>query len=250
VRTRLVLVHGTRVSHVQWSAHRQWLEPRFHVVLPDLPGHGARASEPFTMAAAVAVVAQAVDGGASEQPVVLVGHSLGGYVAMAYAAEHPDRLAGLVLIGATAVPRGTGGAAYRALGWATGRAGDARVTRVNDWLLSRMAAPDVFAAIHEDGYWFGGVRDAWAAVLSGGGPELLRDVTCPVLIVRGQFDQIGIHAYRYAAQARNARVVTVRRASHLLPLTRPWQTSAIIAGFAGRVTAGPRASRGLDSAGP
>jgi len=238
VRTRLVLVHGTRVSHVQWSVHQRWLEPRFEVVLPDLPGHGLRAAEPFTMDAAVSVVAEAVGAAAPGQPVVLVGHSLGGYVAMTYAATHSDRLAGLVLIGSTAVPRGAGAAAYRFLGWATERAGTARVTRFNNWLLSRMAPAEVFAAIRQDGYWFEGVRAAWAEVLSGGGPELLREVSCPVLIVRGQFDQIGIHAHRYAAQAADARVVTVRRASHLLPLTRPWQTSAIIAGFASRLTPG------------
>ncbi|MGB8380774.1 MAG: alpha/beta hydrolase [Dermatophilaceae bacterium] len=249
MRTRLVLVHGTRVSHVQWLAHQRWLEPRFEVVLPDLPGHGARAAEPFTMDAAVAVVAAAAEGGAAGQPVVLVGHSLGGYVAMTYAAAHSDRLAGLVLIGSTAVPRGAGAAAYRFLGWATERAGDRRVTQFNNWLLSRMAPAEVFAAISQDGYWFEGVRAAWAAVLAGGRPELLREVRCPVLIVRGQFDQIGIHAYRYAAQAPDARVVTVRRASHLLPLTRPWQTSAIIAGFAGRVGAGLPAPGGcLDDA--
>ncbi|MGB8380180.1 MAG: alpha/beta hydrolase, partial [Dermatophilaceae bacterium] len=115
--------------------------------------------------------------------------------------------------------------------------------------LSRMAPAEVFAAISQDGYWFEGVRAAWAAVLADGRPELLGEVRCPVLIVRGQFDQIGIHAYRYAAQARDARVVTVRRASHLLPLTRPWQTSAIIAGFAGRVGAGLPAPGGcLDDA--
>jgi pimeloyl-ACP methyl ester carboxylesterase len=51
----------------------------------------------------------------------------------------------------------------------------------------------------------------------------------------GQFDQLGINARRYAAAAPNARIVTVPRASHLLPLTRPWQTSAIIANFAREV---------------
>lgn len=232
-----MLVHGTRVSSVQWSAHRRWLEPRFDVVTPDLPGHGTRASEPFTMAAAVASAAEAVEGAVDGQPVVLVGHSLGGYVAMTYAAAHSDRLAGLVLIGSTAVPGGVGGAAYRLLGWVTERLGRQRVTRLNDRLLSRMVPAEVFAAIAADGYWFEGVRDAWEAVLAGGRPELLRDVRCPVLIVRGQFDQIGIHAHRYAAHAPDARVVTVRGASHLLPLTRPWQTSAIIASFAGRLPA-------------
>ena len=47
-------------------------------------------------------------------PVVLVGHSLGGYAAMAYAAAHADTLAGLVLAGRSATrpdpaPRSTAG---------------------------------------------------------------------------------------------------------------------------------------------
>ncbi len=230
--TRLVLVHGSRVSGVQWAAHRRWLEPEFDVVTPDLPGHGSRAAELFTMDSAVAAVAEAVDSASPGQPVVLAGHSLGGYVAMTYAAAYPSRLAGLVTIGAAAVPRGPGAAAYTLLGVVTEKAGRERITAFNDRMLQRMAAPEVFEAIRADGYWFDGVRPSWAAVMAGGRPELLAAVTCPVLVVRGQFDQLGLNAHRYAAAAPHGRIVTVRGASHLLPLTRPWQTCAIIAGFA------------------
>ena len=225
------------MSGVQWSAHRRWLEPQFDVVTPDLPSHGTRAAEPFTMDSAVAAVAAAVESGAPGQPVVLVGHSLGGYVAMTYAAAYPRRLNGLVTIGAASIPQGAGAAAYTLLGKVTEMAGRKRITAINDRMLRRMAAPEVFEAIVADGYWFDGVRPSWAAVMAGGRPELLRSVQCPVLIVRGQFDQLGIDASRYAAAAPHARVLTVPRASHLLPLTRPWQTSAIIADFAREVTA-------------
>jgi len=236
VRTRLVLVHGSRVSGAQWSAHRRWLEPEFDVATPDLPGHGNDLT--FTMGAAVDSIAQSVEAAASGQPVILVGHSLGGYVAMEYAAAYPSRLAGLVTIGAAGVPRGPGATAYRLLGWATEKAGRERITALNDRMLARMAAPEVFTAIHADGYWFDGVRPSWAAVMAGGRPELLAGVTCPVLVVRGQFDQLGLDARRYAAAAPRARVHTVRGASHLMPLTRPWQTSAIIAAFAREVRQG------------
>ena len=85
--TRLVLVHGSRLSASQWSpqtarlaadpALRDWLE----VVVPDLPGHGARSSEPFTLDRAVGAVAAAVEADPAVECVVLAGHSLGGYVA-------------------------------------------------------------------------------------------------------------------------------------------------------------------------
>ena len=107
-RTRLVLVHGTRVSRTQWDlpAYRD-LSADFDVLCPDLPGHGRRAGERFTTDAAVAAIAATAEAGDRDRaaPVVLVGHSLGGYMAMAYAARHPHRLAGLVLIGASAVPQ-------------------------------------------------------------------------------------------------------------------------------------------------
>ncbi|MEI2825269.1 MAG: alpha/beta fold hydrolase [Dermatophilaceae bacterium] len=142
-RARVVLVHGTRVSGIQWAAHRSWLEPEFEVITPDLPRHGSRAEVPFTMASAVEVVADTVASTPDGIPVVLAGHSLGGYVSMTYASQHSDRLAGLVLIGSTAVPSGPGAAIYRALGWATDTAGPARMARFNDRILTRIAPPEV-----------------------------------------------------------------------------------------------------------
>jgi pimeloyl-ACP methyl ester carboxylesterase len=124
------------VSGVQWSAHRRWLEPEFDVITPDLPSHGTRAAEPFTMDAAVAAVAEAVDEAAPDQPVVLVGHSLGGYVAMTYAAAYPRRLAGLVTIGAA--PQ-AGAAAYTLLRERHRRRGE-RITAINDRMLRRCGA--------------------------------------------------------------------------------------------------------------
>ncbi len=55
VRTRLILVHGSRVSGVQWAAHRRWLEPEFEVLTPDLPGHGGRLENPQRMVRAYLV---------------------------------------------------------------------------------------------------------------------------------------------------------------------------------------------------
>ncbi len=236
MRTRLVLVHGSRVSGVQWAAHRRWLEPEFEVLTPDLPSHGSRAGEPFTMETAAAAIALDVDSAAPAQPVVVAGHSLGGYAAMEYAARHPRALTGLVTVGAAAIPRGPGVTAYKLLGLVTERAGREAITRVNDRILTRIAPPEVVDPILAEGYWFDGVRPSWAAVMAGGRPELLREVACPVLVVRGQWDQLGIDGPTYAAAAPRGRLLTVRGASHLLPLTRPWQTSAIIAAFAREVT--------------
>jgi pimeloyl-ACP methyl ester carboxylesterase len=232
----LVLVHGTRVSGVQWAAHRRWLEPEFEVVTPDLPRHGQSVDIPFTMGAAVEIVTRAVESAPDGIPVVLAGHSLGGYVEMTYASQHSDRLAGLVLMGSTAVPSGPGAAVYRALGWATETAGPERMTRFNDRILSRISPPEVAGPILREGYYFTDIPTMWAEVMAGGRPDLLDTVTCPVLIVHGTLDQVAVNTRQYAAHARDCRVRTIRGGSHLMPLTHPWKTSAIIAEFAREVT--------------
>ena len=230
---RLVLVHGTRLSGTQWAPYAG----RFgdvEVSTPDLPGHGTRMGEPFTTEAALAAIDEAVRPGGRSRPepaVVLVGHSLGGYMATTYAAAHPRTLAGLVLVGASAVPTGPGAAAYRLLGRVLQRAGDARAGAVANRVIARLAGRDVLDAVVAGGTSYEATTAAWEAVLRDCRPEQLAEVACPVLVVGGQFDQLAIHARRYAAAARQSRVVIVPRATHFLPLTHVDELTAIVRDF-------------------
>lgn len=231
--TRLVLVHGTRMSSAQWRlpAYEEVLAG-LDVVTPDLPGHGSRVSERFTTAAAVEVISEAVESGGSSAPVVLAGHSLGGYMAMAYAARHPERLAGLALIGASAVPRGPGAAAYRAFASMIPRVGPERMARLSNRVLTRLTDAQTARAVLDGGDSYAATADAWAAVMADGDPRLLRGVTCPVLLASGQWDQLRVHAKQFAAQCRDARVVVVPRATHLLPLSHPRVVATLLRDFA------------------
>jgi pimeloyl-ACP methyl ester carboxylesterase len=237
-RPRLVLVHGTRLSGAQWDLPPyRALAGELDVRTPDLPGHGSRAGEPFTTDAAVAAVEEAVESGDPRAPVVVAGHSLGGYMATAYAARHPERLGGLVLVGASAVPRGPGAAAYRGFAALLGRVGEERVARVTNRVLCRLTGPEVYAAVTAGGSSYAATAEAWEAVMTGGGPEQLRAVRAPVLVVGGGLDQLAVHARRYAACCRDGRVVIVPWASHLLPLTRPQVVAALLRDFTREVTA-------------
>ena len=94
-RARVVLVHGLRTSATMWR--RQLAALARHDVdatAVDLPGHGTRMDEPFTLDAAMEVIDAALPpaaAGARRVPRLLVGLSLGGYLGIEYASTHPGR---------------------------------------------------------------------------------------------------------------------------------------------------------------
>jgi pimeloyl-ACP methyl ester carboxylesterase len=96
----VVFVHSTAGNSGHWSHQLSHLRPSRRAVALDLRGHG-RSEPPWTgdysitsMATDVQAVVEALD----LPRFVLVGHSLGGGVALTYAATHPDRIAGLLLL--------------------------------------------------------------------------------------------------------------------------------------------------------
>lgn len=228
---RLVLVHGTRMDARQWDPYRRLL-PGIEVVAVDLPGHGSRVSERFTVDVAVTTIAEAVEGAGAGRRVVLVGHSLGGYMASVYAARYaisaPLPIAELVLVGATADPRSRLAVVYRAFARVLPRVGAERTARAMNRVMGWLGARDEMAALLPGGEPYAALPDAWQAVMDECGPELLAPLDCPVLLVNGQLDQMRLHVDRYAAAARSARVVTVPRATHLLPLTHPEVLAALL----------------------
>jgi pimeloyl-ACP methyl ester carboxylesterase len=216
---RLVLVHGSRMSAAEWDGYADLL-PGVEVVAPDLPGHGGRRAEAFDWDAAVATVRRAVEE-AGGRTTVLAGHSLGGYVALGYAAQHPERLDGLVLVGATGEPSGAGAAVYRRFARLALAVGPERMGRVASGLMRRLGAPAGLAAELSDGTGYDTLPVVWEAVMANARAELLAGVTCPVTLVNGQFDQMRLDLRRFVRHAPHARVVTVPRTTHLLPLTHP-----------------------------
>lgn len=223
-RPLLVLVHGSRFSRHQWDGYAAQL-PSADVVAVDLPGHGERVGAPFTAEAALGVIHEGVRTAADGRPVVLAGHSLGGYLSMLYAATHPGTLAALALVGATAEPGGRGSWTYRAFAAVLPHVGHDRMARAANRVMGWLGAP---AQALPDGAGYAATPDAWRVVMDQCHPSLLERVDCPVLLVNGQWDQMRVHVRRFASRCRDVRVVTVPRASHLLPLTHPEELAAAL----------------------
>jgi pimeloyl-ACP methyl ester carboxylesterase len=94
----IVLVHGLGSRADHWLPVARLLARRHRVRLVDLPGHGqSEMPAPFSLARATEALNAAL---ALEEnnPVVLVGHSLGGLVATAATLQHPEQVRALVLV--------------------------------------------------------------------------------------------------------------------------------------------------------
>lgn len=219
-----MLVHGTRMDAQEWAAYPPLL-PEAEVVAIDFPGHGSRLGEPFTAESALASIAAAVDGCAPGQPVVLAGHSLGGYLAMLYAARHPSALNALVLIGSSAEPEGPLSGIYRQFAALLPRIGAQRMARVSNAVMRRLGAPEQMLPGPEG---YAALPAAWQVVFDECRADLLTDVACPVFLVNGQFDQMRLHVRRFADAAQEPHVVTVPRATHFLPITHAEQVADVL----------------------
>lgn len=95
----ILFVHGLMSSSQTWAEQAERLTGRFRVIAPDLFGHGASAKPPgdYSLGAHAATLRDLLDG-LDVPRVTVVGHSLGGGVALQFAYLFPDRVEALVLV--------------------------------------------------------------------------------------------------------------------------------------------------------
>jgi pimeloyl-ACP methyl ester carboxylesterase len=102
--TPLVFLHGYPLDHTIWDEIVPLLEGDFDLVAPDLRGFGQSTlvEEQYSIADMAADVAALLDELGIENTYV-VGHSMGGYVALAFVRNYPERALGLGLVSSQAL---------------------------------------------------------------------------------------------------------------------------------------------------
>ena len=95
----VLLIHGYPLNSRLWQSQLDGLADVARLVAPDLRGHGDSEAVPgpYSMDLLADDCAALLDGLEIDEPVVVNGLSMGGYIAMAFARRYPERLAGLVL---------------------------------------------------------------------------------------------------------------------------------------------------------
>ena len=216
----VVLVHGIRASRSMWLRQLAALEEAgVPAVAPDLPGHGGRAGEDFTIEGASDAIEEAAR--SAEGDVVVVGLSLGGYLALHWAARTSVTVAGVLAAGCSTRPRGPGLAGYRRVARLISRLPDGG-RRLND-TLARLTLPAAALEDLQSGGMELGVMDATLAALSGVDPiaDLRAIGDVPVRIVNGRWDHFRLEERRFLAACADGRLHVVPGAHHLVSLVRP-----------------------------
>lgn len=103
----LILIHGGRDHCRSWDDVARVLQPHFHVIAPDLRGHGdsdwAKGSS-YSLSDYVYDLTRLVHSATLSQ-MTIVGHSMGGMIGLMYAGAYPDQVSRLaVLDGVTVLP--------------------------------------------------------------------------------------------------------------------------------------------------
>ncbi|HTI07756.1 MAG TPA: alpha/beta fold hydrolase [Puia sp.] len=99
----VMLLHGFAEDSIVWDGQVTDLRARYQLIIPDLPGSGPSAPLPgATTLEELADLIKAILVAEGVEQTVLIGHSMGGYITLAFAEKYPDRLKAFGLFHSTA----------------------------------------------------------------------------------------------------------------------------------------------------
>lgn len=228
-----LFVHGAGSNAGMWRRQLDGLAPRHSVLAPDLPGHGRSSGVEGlpTIEAYTDFLTHFADV-VCPRPFVLVGRSMGGAVAAAFAARHPARLAGLVLTCTATRFQISPDGIRTAYDVVRGR-------------LPQQFTTETFSA----GTGMDLMREAWMeqvktdprvrhgdllACQAFDGRPVLSQIRTPTLVVAGADDQVTpvVAAEQLAHAIAGARLHVLEHAGHQAPLEQSERYNTLLASFA------------------
>ncbi|RMD81496.1 MAG: alpha/beta hydrolase [Candidatus Dadabacteria bacterium] len=232
----LMLVHGGAAHAHWWSFLAPQLTHHYHVVAPDLSGHGDSGRRPEYPRELWAreLIAVAEHAGFDE-PFVLIGHSLGGQVGIVTAALYGERLAGAIIVDAPVrrpspeSVEGTRGRMFRN----PKTYPDLETAMEHFHLVPPQPCENDFILRHVARHSLRRTERGWTwkfdpRVFVKVSPkplhEYLAATRCRVAILRGEFSNLvppETGEYMYELLDRNAPIVEIPQAYHHLILDQP-----------------------------
>ena len=225
----IVFIHGTGGSGKVWFNQLRRFEADHRVIAPDLPGYG-ETPLPETIRSIddyPAFVSALLDA-AGVPKAVLVGNSMGGRVALQMALDHPDRVAGLVLVNASGL---------KLPGFPIFHVRDAApeefAARLYFRASERGALAERFVQSPEQVRARETMLRLTAPPLRHDMQERLGEIRVPTLVIWGEGDRIipPVYADAFAEGIPDAQLAMIERAGHVPMLERPGAVNEAIARF-------------------
>ncbi|MFD2369899.1 alpha/beta fold hydrolase [Brevibacillus sp. GCM10020057] len=236
----IVLLHGFCGSSAYWTKLIPLLSRSHRVIAPDLRGHGDSSvpDEPHTMERFADDLAAAVDK-LGLAPIHLFGHSLGGYVTLAFAEKYADMLGSFGLIHSTGYPDDEAAKANRDKGAKSIR--ESGMEPFVKALVPKLFAPAHLATMPDEVQLakeigvrtepIGAIRTLQGMRDRPDRTHVLRDTRLPVLLVAGEEDQIIAPEKTFTANGANIRQLRMAGAGHMGMLEAPEQLAEEIVRF-------------------
>ncbi|MFD1507636.1 alpha/beta hydrolase [Georgenia yuyongxinii] len=232
----VLLLHAWGESRGVFDRVVPLLPPALRLLVPDQRGHGEadKPADGYALSSLAADAAALLDA-VGVPAAVVVGSSSGGYVAQQLALEHPDRVSGLVLVGA---PRSlhTRPAFADEVDRLTEPVGEAWVRASLAWFPTFDPIPDDYLVERvADGaripahVW----REALAGLLDAVPPTEAGAITAPTLVIWGDLDEILPRREQEALTAAipGARLTVYEETGHLVLWEAPERVAADLARF-------------------
>ncbi|MEO8970730.1 MAG: alpha/beta hydrolase [Ktedonobacteraceae bacterium] len=218
----VVFVHGAAWSRSMWLPQMEALSDEFRVIAVDLPGHGAVREKSFRLESATQAIIECLSHETHDRALI-VGLSLGGYVAMACAHDYPQQVAGLVLSGCSIDYRGTIGLLSRLDSViVTTFFSERWLTRMQEKSLRNMFPEKLVGPQLNAGFSWKAMPHIYHELASHDFRTMLRSFTGPILILNGENDRQNrkVEA-KLLASARNGQLQIIENAGHLCNLEQP-----------------------------
>jgi pimeloyl-ACP methyl ester carboxylesterase len=236
----IVLLHGFPLTHAMWAAQAGTLSRTHRVIRPDLRGVGASSAPggPYLMESLAADIAGVLDA-LGVPTATIVGHSLGGYVAMAFARMFAERVERLALI-CSKLRADTAEEANKRNQLADRIETENSIVPAIEAYLPRIFAAQTYvndpALVERVRAQAELVTPRGAAALirgmalRGAADDIAADLPMPVLVVAGAGDQFVPEAESRATVAAfaNARLEICSASGHLPPLEEPERVSTLL----------------------
>lgn len=239
----LLFVHGFPLDHSMWKYQVAEFSADHEVLAPDLRGFGksGRAEGKLTMEHFADDLSHMLDAAGVKGKIVLVGLSMGGYVALEFAHKYRDKLKGLILADTRAgadTPEAAEGRRTMA-----GRVEKEGVVPVVEGMFPKLLGPDSKKNNPADAehLWQGMMAchpESVAAALRGMAErkdhrENLAAIQVRTLVIVGEHDAITppAESQAMAKAIPNAELVEIPAAGHMAPLEQPVPVNKAIRAF-------------------